>query len=528
MKNNQPITNNRRNFDQSTRIVSTTDVKGITTHANEDFINISGFSKDEILGKNHNLVRHPDMPPAAFADLWNNIKQGKPWMGIVKNRCKNGDYYWVDAFVTPILNGHTVSGYQSVRLKPNEAHIARAESLYKRLWSAPSLWQKLKSTMNLSLMGKIFAANVVTILVGVLSAIMLGASLSNTHLIAIAVMLVSSIILSQWIARPWQLAAKESQNIFHNPVAQQVYCGRQDELGQLQSVIQMQKSQLETVVWRINDAATELQSAAQQASQSTQQTEADMDKQRAEVEQVATAMNEMTATVQEVARNTAFTAEATVKADDEVKNGQQTVNDTISSIKNMAGKVEEAVNVIKRLASDSEQINSVVDVIRSVAEQTNLLALNAAIEAARAGEQGRGFAVVADEVRTLASRTQSSTDEIQQMVQNLLSTTEDAVKVMEQSHHVAQDSVERAAQAGESLNTITQAVDTISQMSTQIATAAEEQSAVSDEINQNIININTSAVNTLNMTHQSSIANQALSNETDRLQTMVKQFGLGA
>jgi methyl-accepting chemotaxis protein len=291
-------------------------------------------------------------------------------------------------------------------------------------------------------------------------------------------------------------------------------------------VMRMQQVQQETVVWRINDAINSLQSAAAQATSATQQVEADMGRQKSEVEQVATAMNEMTATVQEVARNTAYTADATGTADGDVRNGKQVVDRTIVDINNLAGKVEEAVAVIQNLAGDSEQIGGVVDVIRGIAEQTNLLALNAAIEAARAGEQGRGFAVVADEVRTLASRTQNSTDEIQQMVQELQGAAENAVMVMEQGQAVAQMSVDQAAKAGESLSAITRSVDTISDMSNQIATAAEEQSAVSDEINQNIVNINSAAEHTLNVTRDSSLANQRLDGEISKLKDMVKQFGL--
>ncbi len=527
MKNNQPINDKQKNFDDSARIVSSTDLKGKIIYANEDFINISGFSKDEIIGENHNLIRHPDMPPAAFANLWENVKQGKSWMGIVKNRCANGDYYWVDAFVAPVFEGNSITGYQSVRLKPEKNHVNNAEKLYKQLSTATPLWQYLLKPFKTALMGKIITANVLSITLGVLVAASLGSSFSVENIAALSTMLISTFILGKWLAQPWQLAAKKSESICHNPLVQAVYCGRQDELGQLQSVIQMQKAQLETVVWRLNDATSELQNAAEQAAQSTRQTEVDMGKQQLEVQQVATAMNEMTSTVQEVARNTSFTAESTKKADIEVRLGKDIVDKTINSIQDMASKVEDSVVVIKKLANDSEQINGVVDVIRNVAEQTNLLALNAAIEAARAGSQGRGFAVVADEVRTLASRTQSSTDEIQQMVKNLLATTEDAVSTMEQSHKVAQGSVGQAAEAGESLNSILQAVDNISQMSAQIATAAEEQSAVSDEINQNIINISLSAENTVEMTSQSSRANQLLINEIARIQTMVRQFGIG-
>ena len=526
MKRNLPVTQTEHKLTGETRIVSTTDLKGALSYVNQDFLEISGFSEDELLGHNHNVVRHPDMPPAAFQNLWDDIKQGKSWMGIVKNRCKNGDYYWVDAFVTPIKEGNQITGYQSVRLRPEEKYVKTASAFYKRLWKPMPLWRRLLSKLRPALMGRIWLGNIASVLTGALIALAAGGSLSPALIIGLLAMLITGGVFAKLIARPWQQAVEQSKSIIDNPVTQHVYSGRHDELGQLQMVMRMQQVQQETVVWRINDAIGSLQNAAAQAMSATRQVETDMDRQKSEVEQVATAMNEMSATVQEVARNTAFTADATGTADNDVRNGKQVVDRTIVDINNLAGKVEEAVGVIQNLAGDSKQIGGVVDVIRGIAEQTNLLALNAAIEAARAGEQGRGFAVVADEVRTLASRTQNSTAEIQQMVQDLQTAAENAVTVMEQGQAVAQMSVDQAAKAGESLSAITRSVDTISDMSNQIATAAEEQSAVSDEINQNIVNINNAAEHTLNVTRDSTQANHRLNGEINKLKDMVKQFGL--
>ncbi len=527
MKKNLPVTDHQKTLTQSSRIVSTTDLKGSITYVNKDFIDISGFSEEETLGVNHNLVRHPDMPPAAFDNLWANIKQGKSWMGMVKNRCKNGDYYWVDAFVTPVYKNHKITGYQSVRLQPEEQFIKNAQSLYTKLNKPPSLLcGSLLNKLRFGLMGKMIVAHISSILIGLSAAFLLNMPLDGSFVVVLSSIFISAILMSGLISSPWQKAAKESKAIFDNLVSQQVYTGRLDELGQLQLVIKSQQSQLETVVWRLNDAISNLETASDVATKATEKTENDMLQQKSEVDQVATAMAEMTATVQEVARNTSFTAEATTKADEEVKNGKEVVDVAITDINNLASKVEESVMVIKNLASDSQLIGSVVDVIRGIAEQTNLLALNAAIEAARAGEQGRGFAVVADEVRTLASRTQTSTDEIQSMVDKLLSAADTAVMVMEQGQEVAKASVNQAAKAGESLNKITDAVDSITEMSLQIATAAEEQSAVSDEINRNIVNISDASNQTLTNTQQSTLANQDLTGEINKLHAMVKQFGV--
>jgi len=526
MKKNLPVTNSENNFHADMRIVSTTDLKGITTYANSDFMDISGFSDNEILGKSHNVVRHPDMPPLAFADLWATIKTGKPWMGIVKNRCKDGAYYWVDAFVTPTIEGNTVTGYQSVRLKPAKEHVKNAKKLYKTLWNPASGFSKLISTLTPNLTGKIFLSHIISIVIGMLTLLFMGTNNLSSVMVAMLTMLISASITANLVARPWKKAAEESKHIFDNAVAQKVYTNRTDELGQLQLVIKMQRSQQETIVWRIGDLTENIEKISSKAASVTSQTEQDMNAQMSEVEQVATAMNEMTATVHEVAQNSALTASSTESADKEVHNGKNIVDDTINHISGLASEVEKAVQTINKLTEDTSQIGSVVDVIRGVSEQTNLLALNAAIEAARAGEQGRGFAVVADEVRTLASRTQDATTEIQTMIESLQTSATQASDVMLKSQQSASDSVEQARAAGNSLETIMDAVKTITDMSAQIATAAEEQSAVSEEINRNIINISNATNQTLSATQEASQTNNELANATQRLNTMVKQFGM--
>ena len=212
-------------------------------------------------------------------------------------------------------------------------------------------------------------------------------------------------------------------------------------------------------------------------------------RQQSESEQVATAMNEMTATVQEVARNASDAAQASQQADEAAQAGKNIVNQSVLGIKNLAGEVQNTAALLDRLQVETGEIDSVLGVIQSIAEQTNLLALNAAIEAARAGDTGRGFAVVADEVRTLAQRSQQSTEEIKKIIEQLQSGARDAVKAMSVGLEQANQSVEQANQAGQSLDAITNAVATITNMNLQIATASEEQAAVADEINRNIINI---------------------------------------
>ncbi|MEH6472895.1 MAG: methyl-accepting chemotaxis protein [Halopseudomonas sp.] len=253
-------------------------------------------------------------------------------------------------------------------------------------------------------------------------------------------------------------------------------------------------------------AAEKASEAGHYLADSSSKARETVSEQQLQTDQVATAMNQMTATVQEVAQ----------AADQQAKSGHAVVNGTIESINTLASEVERASGVIEALAQDSNSIGGILDVIRGIAEQTNLLALNAAIEAARAGEQGRGFAVVADEVRSLAKRTQESTEEIQQMIEKLQAGAGDAVAVMESGKTQAQQSVEKAAETGEALASIKQAIAAIAainDMNIHIASASEEQSSVAEEINQNVVAISHST----DVTVENSAAIENVSREVAEL-----------
>ncbi|MGR6839186.1 methyl-accepting chemotaxis protein [Aliivibrio wodanis] len=310
----------------------------------------------------------------------------------------------------------------------------------------------------------------------------------------------------------------------NSDLTQRIDLDAKDEIGQLSNSIDKMLCTFQESIKTVSSTSTQLASTADGVSNITTSTFHSVNEQQRELDLVATAMNEMTSTVMEVAQNANNAESFALETDKEAQQGKQVVNSTIKTIETLAQEIERASSVINNLEHDSHQIGSILDVIKGIAEQTNLLALNAAIEAARAGEQGRGFAVVADEVRSLASRTQESTEEIQQMIEKLQQGTKTAVSVMQQSQTYANDSVDNARIAGEALTAITDSVTQISDMNTQIATAAEEQGAVAEEINTNIVNISHAAETTASGAEETSRESENVANLASNLKKIVKQF----
>jgi len=297
-----------------------------------------------------------------------------------------------------------------------------------------------------------------------------------------------------------------------------------DEVGAIVEEFNAFVGQLQSIISDVVQSSAQLSKTAEGMLGVVGQAEKGILRQQDETTHVATAMSEMSTTVQEIARNAASAAEAADQADKEASQSKQVVTQTKQSISLLADEVEKATQVIHQLESDSDNIGTILDVIRDIADQTNLLALNAAIEAARAGEQGRGFAVVAAEVRSLASRTQDSTQQIREMIEKLQGGASNAVTVMETGRAQAQRSVQQAMQAEVSLEAITKAVGTINDMNMQIASTAEEQSAVSAEIDRNIHNISQLSEETAQGVQKSFELSSAVTEESKQLQGLMKKF----
>ncbi len=326
------------------------------------------------------------------------------------------------------------------------------------------------------------------------------------------------------ITRGLRDAIHVAQSVAAGNLTEEVHVEGSDEIAQLLNALSIMRNKLHQMINEMNQASTELAASAEELAAVSEDTNRTLYEQQSEVQQAATAINEMSATVQEVARSAQDTANSATHASTEAHLGQQEVSNTIDSISSLATAVENATRVIHQVGEDSSDISTVLDVIKSIAEQTNLLALNAAIEAARAGEQGRGFAVVADEVRTLAKRTQESTKEIEGVIVRLQDSSKNAVYAMEDGRTQTETSVKQAAKAGTSLETITQAISHISDMNTQIASAAEEQSVVAEEINRNITVISDVAEQNAAASNQITASSEELSRLACNLQSHIAQF----
>lgn len=351
---------------------------------------------------------------------------------------------------------------------------------------------------------------------------------ATTDLIALTLTITLALTLV-WIAlsilRPMQaLAATMTRAANENDLSLRMQVSTHDEIGETGIAFNSMLEKFQDIVGKVNGSATQMSAAAEHLSMITQETTRDLREQNLQTDQVATAINEMSTTVQEVARSASEAANAANESNQQANNGQQIVSTAIETMDKLSGEIDQTGTVINKLEEDGVKIGVVLDVIRGIAEQTNLLALNAAIEAARAGEQGRGFAVVADEVRTLASRTQESTQEIQRMIESLQHGTEAAVTAMDASRSQAQAGVEKISAAGDALNIIVSGIAYINDMNTQIANAAEEQSAVSEEINQNVVRISQIAETSSANAIQTQNSSEELSRFSVDLQRLVSQF----
>ncbi|MCF5505933.1 HAMP domain-containing protein, partial [Pseudomonas syringae] len=344
--------------------------------------------------------------------------------------------------------------------------------------------------------------------------------------IAFLVAIMMGVFITRMITRPLAVAVASARRIAGGDLTQPIVSTSGDEAGQLLDALSGMQTGLKSTILQIASAADQLASAAEELSAVTDESTRGLTRQNDEIQQAATAVNQMTAAVEEVARNAVSTSEASKTATEDAVDGRGQVDHTVKGITTMVHEITQSTGAVSELAGHVREISKVLDVIRSIAEQTNLLALNAAIEAARAGEQGRGFAVVADEVRALAHRTQASTVEIEGMISTVQSGADGAVAAMGKSLSLATNTQDLALRAGAALEKITQGVATINERNLVIASASEEQAQVAREVDRNLLNIQDLSTQSAAGANQTSASSQELSRLATSFNTLVANFKL--
>ncbi|OEE31491.1 chemotaxis protein [Vibrio genomosp. F10 str. ZF-129] len=497
-RRNQDTIDDEVDFASSEELVSTTDPRGVITYANDAFCSISGYSRDELIGKNHNMVRHPDMPKEAFFDLWQHLKQGQPWRGAVKNRCKDGRYYWVDAFVTPIYSNGEITGYQSVRRTLDTKYKSAATKMYKRVKQGKPIRSK---SVDLFEKYKLLLFLVCGIPIIYLT--------SYSYLFAILLLLMPLLLFRDEIFRMARYT-KEQQDKYDS-VSRYVYSGDKPN-SVCDFHVKLLEGQIRTIIGRVIDSSHILADGSTSLNNTVTQLKNSTEQGVGELLQISTASEEMTQTIDEVAQNTVSSSHKMEQAHRDCEAATKAMRHTMDEVNALAKEVEESATSAIGLSTEVEKISDIMHEIKGISEQTNLLALNAAIEAARAGEHGRGFAVVADEVRALSTRTQSATEQIHTSVSEIHTTLISWSKKMESGKEAAETC---AAEAQETELLVAKVYDTISDISDltmQISTATEQQSMVSQEVTRNISNLRDASTSNLEQTEgvndQASVINR--------------------
>lgn len=474
MKRNRTIVDQEVPVPQGRELVSTTDLRGVITYANAAFIEVSGFSEEELIGHNHNLVRHPDMPAAAFKELWEKLKKGQPWRGVVKNRTKDGRYYWVDAFVTPIFEHGQVVGYQSVRRATTPQLKQRALSLYERLNNGKSISRSL--------------------------------TLQQKRMISY-VILIAGFIGVAWLFEPWVIACGalmviamlglfydeafrvpnllEKMQEEYDSVSRYVFSGHGSS-SVLDFQMQFAQARMTGVLGRTHDASLQLGQLSDNLVGLSEQARQGVQQENQRIGQIAAAVEELSASVSEIANIATSAAGSTEQSKQFCGQAQQGVMGSRDKIIELAKEVDQAAKHAEGLHTEAEKVAHAMKEIDGIAEQTNLLALNAAIEAARAGEQGRGFAVVADEVRALSTRTQQATTEIQKNIEGMHQTLSSWVQKMNHNHKLADACSEAAQASSDDIEQINNQMEQATQLASQNAAAASQQRAAVQEIAQSL------------------------------------------
>jgi aerotaxis receptor len=513
MRTNLPVTQHEYSFPADATLMSSTDIHSRITYANEAFIQVSGFTPDELINQPHNLVRHPDMPREAFADMWATLKNGESWTALVKNRRKNGDHYWVRANATPVKRGGQVVGYMSVRTRPERQEVDATERLYQRFrdGQAGSLgfhkglivhkgWMRWRSLFQLmSLRWRLAMGPVLITAVSILFGLLIGLPAQQMAWL-VGVDLVAALLGLLWlnaqIARPLEQIHQQAAAVAAGQPGENLNLNRADTIGMILRAINQSGLNLRSLVDDVSSQVRGLHGAADDIAQGNQDLHSRTDATAAQLQQTAASMTQMTATVR---ANTQTALDANSFAEQ-----------ASGAARHGGDVVGQVVHTMRDISDSSRRIADIIGVIDGIAFQTNILALNAAVEAARAGEQGRGFAVVAGEVRLLAQRSAEAAREIKGLIQASV-------------ERVAAGS-ELVNNAGQAMQDIVGKVNEVSQLIQQISDASKEQAAGINQVNAAVGHLDEVTQQNAALVQQSSESAASLQDRTGRLAHAIGVF----
>lgn len=502
MSSSSFVTQNEYPLDADTTLMSTTDLQSYLTHANDTFVQVSGYTLQELMGQPHNLVRHPDMPKAAFADMWYTLQQGEPWSGIVKNRRKNGDHYWVRANAVPMVRHGKMTGYMSIRTKASADDIAAVEPLYKALNEGRCNRRIHKGlVVRKGWLGKLPAMplrwrvrGVMAVLFAVMVATLALTSAGWTSCAAAAVvMLLGTMLFEQQIVRPLENVARQALKVATGERHGVQHLNRSDELG----LTLLAVGQLGLMCrWLINDVSSQVASVRDGSDKLAQGNDDLNDRTRqtvANVQQTVATMNQMAASVQSNSETAAEVDKLSMAASHAATNG--------------GNAMQTVVKTMDDIADSTQRIGSITSLINDIAFQTNILALNAAVEAARAGEQGKGFAVVAGEVRHLASRSASAANDIR--------------KLIDASASKVQSGSDQVHAAGRTMDDIVEQVKNVTQLIAHISHATSEQATGLSELTRAVAELDSITQKNADLVEESAQISAMVKHRAGRLEDAV-------
>ncbi|MEZ5652405.1 MAG: methyl-accepting chemotaxis protein [Burkholderiaceae bacterium] len=471
MRRNFPVTKNERTFPEDVTLMSTTDPNSHITYANPAFMEIAGFEHDELIGQPHNVVRHPDMPPAAFADMWKTLASGASWTGLVKNRCKNGDYYWVRANATPVKRDGRLLGYMSVRTRPQASEVAAAEKIYADMREDRGGWGLTRGLLYrrgvfhlhtrlkfLRLRARVFLLSLLGIAPAALAVALLADN--NTDLLTGAGLCVAGLIamlvgFNIQIVAPIGLALRKSRMVASGEKAGLGAVNRGDEIGELLRSIQQSGLNINSLVADVASQVNSLRSATHEVAAGSNSLAERTERTAANLEETASAMEQFGATISASA--------------DSADQAEHLAAEAAQVARNSGATIDSVIAQMHKITDSSQRIADIITVIDGIAFQTNILALNAAVEAARAGEQGRGFAVVASEVRSLAQRSASAAKEIKGLIDSSVEAVHGGATLVDE--------------AGGTISSVINAVEGVSGLIRDISQASAEQRDTIGQVN---------------------------------------------